>query len=49
MHWGDIEQITQDEVKPKIILYNIHKRINEETYVKMAQRYNNPCTGHMYI
>ena len=30
MNRGDIEQNTQDEVQPKIRLYNTHKVINEE-------------------
>ena len=37
MNRGDIEQNTQDEVQPKIRLYNTHKVINADADMLMAQ------------
>ena len=48
MHRGDIEQNTQDKVKPIIRFYNIHKYINADADVTMAQWQNIPFTGNIY-
>ena len=37
MHRGDTEKNIQDEVQPPIVWYNIHKHINADAYVPMAQ------------